>query len=170
MKSNKVTRRTFLRAVGGASSAVVLAACAPLPTPEIVTIKETVGVAPTGTLRISMNADAEILDPNFLLSDVELRRWTPSSPTRGIPMRAPSSLPRPALEAAAASASSLSRAIRPIRPRGRLAAPSPPAAFWSSTAAATNDHLWRRCYPGALSPASAPTIQERWSRRSELAP
>jgi peptide/nickel transport system substrate-binding protein len=29
--------------------------------------------APAGTLRISTNADAEILDPNFLLSDVELR-------------------------------------------------------------------------------------------------
>ena len=46
MKSNKLNRRGFLAAVGGASSAVVLAACAPTPPakPETITIKETVVV------------------------------------------------------------------------------------------------------------------------------
>ena len=57
MKSNKVTRRTFLRAVGGASSAVVLAACAPSPKPAPVSVDvllDPTSLAPTSLAPTSL--------------------------------------------------------------------------------------------------------------------
>ena len=93
MVRKTVSRRDFVKATALGGGAIVLAACAapeavapaavaPAATAAativapIVTATAAADVAqgmPTGTLRISTNADAEILDPNFLLSDVELR-------------------------------------------------------------------------------------------------
>ena len=49
MKTSRLSRRTFIAAVGGASSAVILSACASTPPakPEAITIKETVVVEKT---------------------------------------------------------------------------------------------------------------------------
>lgn len=67
LNSNRLSRRAFGKLAGSVALAGVGAPF--LDTPLFAASSAAAG----DTLRISTNADVEIIDPNFLLSDVELR-------------------------------------------------------------------------------------------------